>query len=517
MPRLMNVCPRRSVSLCGTVLALALISVGCFDSQPAPDEQKIEPPFAGLEIHVAVPQELGLTNAWNILLDEWSAQTGAACRIIEYGATPSAESLQAVASGDAGAGSSADLLIMPITSLATLNHAGLLQPIPEEQRAQSGLHWLDLFQGLRDNVASPNRTPTVIPIASPTLVCYYRKDLLDAAGLAPPETWDDYRNLLATLDEWAPGLTAVEPWGEEYRATMFLARALPLAKHPGHFSLFFDIDRGEPLIDNPAFVRALEEAQADWSQMPPEIVGFTPADCRRELTAGRAALAVAFETGPGNPPLPFGPGSPAVEKPGDVAEPESAVRSTAMRIGFCQLPGVPRVYNRSTDAWEPPSAGGLNQPTLTAFGGLCAGVSSNASEAEAQAAWNLLATLAIDYLPTAFPDGLKTLCRESQISLATAWLGEDLAADERYQYTLTVARSLREPGVVAELPVVGREQFRAALTAGLGDVLAGTATPDAALTATASAWRELADEIGRDMVRDSYRQSLGLSPLSPSK
>src|SRR5207302_8201276 len=107
---------------------------------------------------------------------------------------------------------------------------------------------------------------------------------------------DDYQQLVERIEVWAPGLVAVEPWSDDFRATMFLARAVSFAQHPAHYSLFFDIDSGDPLIDSPAFVRALETAKAALARMPPDVLTYRPADCRNAIIGGRAALAIALES-----------------------------------------------------------------------------------------------------------------------------------------------------------------------------------------------------------------------------
>jgi ABC-type glycerol-3-phosphate transport system substrate-binding protein len=464
---------------------LPVLSLGCSNSEQSAGNP-VSLPFDGQTIGIAVPSGLGLADSWRLILEEWSVQTGAEYRIAEY---DSLESLD-----DAG---STNLLVFPMTEFAALTAAGRLTSIPRDEWSSDG--WMDLFLGLRENVASINRQPTAVPVSSPVLVLYYRRDLLEAAELSPPQTWGDYQKLLETLDRWAPGLTAVEPWHEEFRATMFLSRAAAFAKHPANYSVFFDIDTGEPLIDGPGFVAALEAAQAALSKMPSEVLNFTPADCRRELLAGRAALAVALETAP--------------DLQANLTEAtltSAEQRPEAAQIGIRRLPGTRQVYNRSMRAWESSPLGPVNYANLTAFSGLCAGISSSSTPEQAQAVWNLLTVLTADYMTAAFPVQVRSLCRKSQTGSAMAWIGNDLTAGEKMQYVAAVTQSLENTQVVAELPVVGRYEFRAALTEGLARVLAGDDTPQDALSAIADNWKEIANKLGADEVKASYQRSLGL-------
>jgi multiple sugar transport system substrate-binding protein len=502
---------------CGAVIVVAAFA-GCFGSAEKPGEtQPDNNPFAGQRLRAVVPKGLELPAAWKPILDEWSAQTGALYQMDEVDfPTPTQPQSSSTAARFAGSGDSpgGGLVVFPTALLAELAGARLLAPLPQDQLSEENLRWLDVFAGLREQVASLERQPTVVPISSPVLVCYYRRDLLEKAGLSPPATWSDYQKLLDTLDRWAPGLTAVEPWGEDFRATMFLARAVSYAKHPAYYSVFFDEETGAPLIDRPSFVRALADAQAALAKMPPAVAGFSPRDCRREFFTGRAALAVAFETGPGNPPLAFGPGWPLDPEAASAADSAPAAgRPETATIGFCRLPGVRDVYDPSTRNWVPAADGKVNQVTLSGFGGLCAGVSSASTPLQAQAAWNVLATLSLDNIENAFPGAAKSPSRQSQLAKPAAWVGEELTADEAQRYLETAAASLRDTRLVPELPVVGHAQFRAALTEQLGEVLAGRAEPQTALSATAEKWRQIANDLGREKVRDSYRRSLGLRPL----
>ena len=66
----------------------------------------------------------------------------------------------------------------------------------------------------------------------------------------------------------APGKTVAEPWSEEFRASLFLARAMSAAQHPGHHAPFFDADLMTPMIANEAYVRTLEQTARMFQGLP---------------------------------------------------------------------------------------------------------------------------------------------------------------------------------------------------------------------------------------------------------
>jgi len=511
-------------------LAAGLLAavVGCSREKSEEPQRR---PFEGVSLRVVVPRGLDLATRWQLLLDEWCEWTGAEVAVTELpmqlGQIPnSPEAKQAL--------SEANLVVFPLPDFSDYVEAGLVAPFPESQLSSNVLDWNDLLRGVRLAAGSVEQQAAALPISCPTLIGYYRADLLRKAGGHPPSTWDDYHRLVKDLDDWAPGHVAVEPWGEPFRATLFLARAVAYAQHPANYSLYFDIFSNKPLIDRPAFVRALERSLATVKLMPKDVLHYTPEDCRRAILSGRAAIALTFETSSNGKPLVFSrfdkagskdehktqveTGPP--ERPSDSifagsddpAPPGAAQvrRPEGMQIGFFQLPGTAEVYNNSIEKWEPPPERALNRCVLAAFGGLCASVPPSESGAVREAACHLLAVLCRERLLEAFPETARTVCRESQIAAAENWVGRELTAEERMQYVAVTAESYRNTPVVAELPFAGAPRFRAALTAGLGEALSGQKTPADALKAVAEQWQQIASQIGLDRVRDSYRRRLGL-------
>lgn len=480
---------------CLLIVAFSLCSgiAGCFsDDTPVGKGGPADLPFAGQKIGLSVPAGLSFGLNWEGPLKEWQAQTGATATLTEYDVSEPSQT-----AGRFSATSDCTLLVFPLEHLGDLLDTGALAPLPQAVLSDSeGVNWIDIQPGLRDGLASPRKKPTIVPVSCPVLVCYYRRDLLEKAGLAPPRTWDDYQKLLETLADWAPGLTAVEPWGGDFRATMFLARSLAHARHPGHYSLFFDIETGAPLIDGQGFVRALEVAQRAWARLSPLSRDFGPAECRNALLQHQAALAIAFEPTAG-------------------AESAAGERNADGRIGFCRLPGSREAYNPTRKVWEPLADKGINQPVLVGFTGYACAASAHRSLFESEAAWNAVARLGSQGFVSGFPAGVVSLCRESQVVQRQGLTGPELQADEAQAYLETVAESLRDSRQVIELPVVRRAEFRQALAQALTPALEGREPPAAALKSAATAWKRLVDEIGPQRLRDGYRAALGLSAASP--
>ncbi len=490
------VLPMIRAAVCFLAVGGLLYLAGC--NPPADDKAQNALPYLGQEIRVAVPAGWGFKVLWEAQLEEWAARTGAKPELVEVDMTDGSGPLLK-------AEGAPQLIILPWTRRGELLVNRQLSALPPDALVESKLSWDDLFHGLRERQAQIDTGPGLIPISSPVLVCYYRSDLLEKAGLKPPQTWDDYQTLLDQLETWAPGLTAAEPWSPEFRATMFLARAIPYVKSSGQYSIFFNVEDGAPFIASPGFVKGLEGAQAALKKLSPDVLKLDPVACRNLVVGGKAALAIGLENGPVAGGFNLAATTPPAEK--TVA---AVQRADAVAIGFCRLPGAAQAFDTTSNEWLPVDNQAANFVTLTGFAGLCAAVPTGTKPEQASAALNLLAALLLDE-GTAFPPGAKSLCRESQTLDAASWTGKDLSAAEAGKYVGVVGQSLRDRQQASELPVPGHVEFRAALTKGLTSCLESGQPPAEALTAVAAEWQEILKKIGAADVLSSYRSALGLS------
>jgi ABC-type glycerol-3-phosphate transport system substrate-binding protein len=466
-----------------TLQLLALCGLAGCPSDTA-DQPTTELPLVGQTVEVVAPADLALKDLWQPLIAEWKAQTGGDVTWSEYAAD------ERPWNGDEtpSAANGGRLTIAALTDLPDAESRGFFAPAPIG--VLDRIDQRDLLPGLKNAVLSREKRLVAIPVSAPVMLCYYRQDLLDAAGRIPPTTWDEYQSLVDDLPQWAPGLAGLEPCGPDFRATLFLARSTAFVKHPDNYSAWFDIQTGLPLFDSPAFERSLETARKAWSKMPETIWQMSPADCRRELLAGKAALIVSFE------PLGAYPTSPGLEMPASGAPPA---------IGVCPLPGTTQVYQRDADRWEAVKSEGPYQPGLVGFSGLVIGVSATA---ERPAAWNLLETLSAK-LATAFAGRPRSVCRESE-SLAGFSSG-DLNAETEGLVTDAVAQTLRSRATVAEFAVPDAAPLRTIIAEELAVAQDPQRETKAILAAIQNRLVE-ATESHRDSLRDAYRRAVGLAP-----
>lgn len=465
---------------------VCLLLCGCPGSAPRTAPLTNAVPFAGQVVELRVPQSLGLPAVWDVLLQEWSSQSGATVRIAEY--SPEEES-ELAKSLQQESGTGGRVVLFPLNRLSEIDR--VLAPL--DFGGGSGLDTKDIFKGLRERVVSRERAVVAIPIVAPVLVCYFRRDLLKAAGLKPPESWEAYQTLLDTLDRWAPGLTAVEPLAPDHRASLFFSRSLAFAKHPENYSVWFDLETGESLVQSPGFVEGLAAAQRAWQRMPATVSDETPATCRRAILEGRAALAIGYE------PASTDRASPQVK------------RAAGIDIGVCRLPGSKKTFNRNSQRWESAPGGGIHAPGLCGATGLAMGITLPSTGSKDAAAWNLLATLTETQFESAWVTLPKTPCRESQVGGASMWNEDGLTAEEASQYVDAVAQTLRDPQLVANLPVPQSEALHAAGTRFVTAVLAEGTNAAQALTTLKAEFDKIVNDIGQDHFRAAHRRGLGLA------
>jgi ABC-type glycerol-3-phosphate transport system substrate-binding protein len=462
-------------------------------------------PLAGQTVEIIAPADLALREHWEPLLQEWRAQTGGVVTWLEYerehppwGSLERSPPLPSPLPRGGGEGTKQDapnggrLILVPLAELADAEAAGMLTPFPVAVAEK--VDGKDIFPGLKDAALSRQKKLIAAPVSAPVLLCYYRKDLLDAAGLTPPKTWDDYEELVEQLPQWAPGLTALEPCGPEFRAALFLARSAAFAKHPQNYSVWFDFQTGEPLFDSPAFERSLDTARKAWSKMPAEIWQDTPSDCRSALLAGKAAMVLAWEPAAGYPRKTSAGGETASE----TAEP--------LAIGVVPLPGTHEVYQNAARRWEKIGAETAYQPGFVGFTGLVMGVSA---ENERAGAWNLLQTLTA-HQDQAFAERPRSVCRESE-AIAAPPESAELSAETASQIVDATAETLRRKDVVFDLAIPQAQAVRQIIAEEL-ETAKEDLRPTAEILAAMQRRISEATQDRREQVRDMVRRSAGLGP-----
>ena len=329
------------------------------------------------------------------------------------------------------------------------------------------------------------------------------KDAGNAGEWAPPKTWAQvqaHSKFLAGKTDPLTGQPAygfIDPlkgWGG-FGFYFLEDRATAYAKHPGDPAWLFDADTMKPRVNNPAFVKAIQEVM-DLIKTPDAY----PAD---QINADPGTTAFQqFLAGTGG----------ALTWWGDVGS--SARTSDTSVVGdvvaFDILPGSDEVYNAKSGQWEKTA----NQaPNMAYIGwGVYVMARVDSDEKKKKAAWSAAAHLGgrdLSLWTAAYPSGFQPY-RNSHFSYEE-WeqAGYDRAFVE--DYLGSNRDSYNHPNAAIEPRIPGIFQYYSVAEDELAKGYAGQyKSAQETADAIAAAWEKITDQIGRENQIKLYKASLGV-------
>jgi multiple sugar transport system substrate-binding protein len=488
------------------LVGVALVAAAC---APAPVEPIVEDAvpdpgtaggrFAGVSLVVAGPA--GQLDFMKDKAEEWAAATGAQVRVdeIPFGELP----------GKVLAALTTDTFIADVINIGS-NHGGdlmgggLLLPVPEW--AKERVDWNGILRIFRDQGLSWGGVAYGMPWDGDILTYFYRKDLFEqhaerfrdetGEALAPAASWQQYERIAEFFTGWdwsrdgEPDFGLVElPMRLNQGWNGFLTRAAAYAKAPGDPAFFFDPETMEPRINNPGFVRALEDWQRAIAFGPPGMLHFGWIENAHTFVGGVAAQNIQW---------------------GDIGplSRDPAVSVVEGRVGYAMAPGADEYWNALTGQWVRPNE--PNRAPFLGFGGwinLVPKATTNAA-----AAFDLAAFLGspevLDVAVVTAGTGVNP-SRYSQL-LPEVWVGAGWPEDEARDYVEAILGALEHPNAVFDLRLPGFAEYKDALEVAVSEALAGLETAQAALDEAAETWRQITSRMGKERQLELYRGALGL-------
>jgi multiple sugar transport system substrate-binding protein len=341
----------------------------------------------------------------------------------------------------------------------------------------------------------------------------YRSDVFADAGLA--EEWKKAGN----TTEWAVPTT----WQQVNAVTKFLkgkqlngqdlygyldptkgwggfafyflgSRATAYAKYPGNPAFLFDPDTMKPMVNNPAWVRAIQDVidclpsePADQLNADPGTTGF------QQFLAGTGTMLSWW---------------------GDIGS--NAKTNDSSVIGdtcaFSILPGSDDVYNPKAGAWEKLASGPNFAPNMAYIGwGIYVMARVDSDPVKQKAAWSLAAHLGgkdISLWMAAYPSGFQPY-RQSHFNIPE-WV--TAGYDEKFitSYLKSEGDSYNHPNAAIEPRIPGIFQYYSEAEDILANIYAGKMTAQEGADAIAAAWEKRTDQLGRDSQIKLYKASLGM-------
>jgi multiple sugar transport system substrate-binding protein len=251
----------------------------------------------------------------------------------------------------------------------------------------------------------------------------------------------------------------------------------------------------KPYVNNPAFVRAIQDVM--------DVMSIAPAD---QINADPGTTAFQqFLAGTGS----------MISWWGDVGSNARTNDSSVVGdvVGFSALPGSDDVYNNATGAWDTLPSGPNYAPNMAYIGwGVYVMATVDADAKKQKAAWSAAAHLGgkdIALWMSAYPSGFQPY-RNSQFQY-DEWeaAGYDRAFVE--DYLGSNLDSYNHPNSAIEPRIPGIFQYYSIAEDELAKGFAGQyPSAQATADAIAAAWEVITDKIGRDSQIALYKASLGV-------
>lgn len=438
---------------------------------------------------------------------DFAAATGAQVNIVTV---PFSDLYQTILTDQATGTNSYDAFVFAPQWMGDFIEPGYLENLSPYIEADEALAWDDVGLFFREFSSTYEGSVYTIPFDGDFHVVYYRTDVLEELGMMPPATWDEY----LAVAEAANGVDMNGDGTGDYGSCIAKARG-----EQGYWFIhsiasgflqtqgtgqggFFDTETFTPLVNNPAFIRALEIYQATNAFGPPDELNIGVGDTRSLFVSGRCALSLDW---------------------GDIGslsiDPEQSVVKDL--IGTVILPGSTEVLDRATNELVacdettcPYAINGVNHAPFAAFGGWSGGLSAAADQTTKDAAYAFFSYMAqpaqanVDV--TIGRTGFNPY-RVSQFEDLSTWVEAGFSEAGAQNYLGAIEASLNSPNMMLDLRVPQNQRYQqVVLDTVLSQFLAGEFTAAEAAEEIEIRWEEITEELGRDAQLAAYRATLGI-------
>jgi multiple sugar transport system substrate-binding protein len=315
-----------------------------------------------------------------------------------------------------------------------------------------------------------------------------------------PKTWQQVQAVTKFLKGKQVGgfdaygyLDPLKAWGGF--AFYFLgSRASAYAKHPDDPAWLFDVDTMKPRVNNPAWVRAIQDVLDVLDAQPPDQINADPnTTCFQQFLPGIGSMLAWWGDAGSN------------AKTNDV----SVVGGL---VGFDILPGSDDVYNHATGQWDTLPDGPNYAPNMAYIGwGIYVMARVDSDPVKQKAAWSAAAHLGgkdLSLWCAAYPSGFQPY-RNSHFDIPE-WVAAGYDEAFTSDYLASEANSYNHPNAAIEPRIPGIFQYYSIAEDELAKIYAGQFDAQTGADNIAAAWEKITDQIGREQQIALYKASLGL-------
>lgn len=459
--------------------------------------QTCSPDYTGVTLRAGTQTGPYISSALKLAGDEWTKQTCGKVEVVEF---PWGELYPKIVTALTSGEATFDLITFAPAWGA--DFAPYLTEMPAAMR--QGPDWEDIMPVYRDRLMVWDGKVLSQSMDGDVHTYTYRIDLFEdpkekeafkakyGYDLAIPKTWKEYLDIAEFFTRPDKGI-----WGtaEAFRRGgqqfwFFFSHAAAYTNHPDNpGSMFFDPDTMDAQVNNPGWVRGLEEYIKASKLAPPNALNFSFGEVNAAVAAGQVAESIGW-------------GDTGVI----AADPKQSKISG--KVGSAILPGSTEIYNYKTKQWDKYPE--IVYSPFMAFGGWQAAVPQASKNQEA--AWDFIKTLTSPAV-----SGQAAITGGTGVNPYRATHTSDLALwsklfteREAKEYLGAQADSVNAKNVALDMRLPGYFSYTEVLEIELSKALAGETTPQAALDTVAAEWNRLTDEFGRDKQLAAYRAAMSL-------
>ena len=451
----------------------------------APLNAQEEKDFSGMRVVVTTQTGSAIGGPVETLGPVWEEMTGGEVELQAFAFGELFEKM--VTALETGSGDF-DVFIYAADWAGDLMAPGYFEEISAETLA--AIESDDVIPLYRDRITTWGGVPYALPYDGDAHMLYYRKDLVDGGAyaeefeaaygypLAEPTNWDQYYDIaeffngreVETAGETAPIYGLQEAQRRNAQSYwVYLSHATGYGKIPGNPCFFFSCDDMTPQVNNPGWVRALEEYASSVEVGDPNMVNYDVADTRNTFPVGESVLNIDW---------------------GDVGtisiDPDASL--VAGQVGFAPLPGGAEYWNYETGEWVAEE----NPAPFIAFGGWIISVAADSEVKEA--ALDFAAFLAskevVNELAVTGGTGINP-SRFSQLENVDLWIDAGFDEASAEDYLNAIRDTINHPNAVLDLRISGSAEYLSTLDEAVSRAVAGEVTAQEALD-------ELAGYLGRN-------------------
>jgi len=391
-----------------------------------------------------------------------------------------------------------------------LDAAGLLEDMDPYIAKDTKIDMNDIAPYFRDFGQKIGGKTKMLMVDGDFQMVYYRKDVLEKAGLQPPKTWQDYVDISAKIHGTDMNGDGEADYGscifkkrnaQSYFAIQTIASSFVQTQGTAQ-GFHFDNATMKPIINNEAWKKAFELYKETGKYGPPEELNMDIGDTRAVFKAGRCGLLIEWGD----------PGTLQLDADAD------KVKGLIYAVSAV---GSKEVLDRATGKLvpvtkenAPHSIDGINYAPFAAFGGWAGAINAKSDEKKKAAAYAFLS-----YMNQAAQSNVDVTIgstgynpyRLSQLSSTDLWVKAGMPKELADNYLGAINGALNNPNMASDMKIPGAQQYTGVvLDTELARYLAGEISVDEALKNIEEGWEKITEDFGRDEQIKAQALALGL-------